>query len=350
MIGEREVHSVRGERGHSSPRGERGIALLISLLVMVLLTVIVVEFTFATQVDYRRAAMWVAARRAALVADGGVMLASEVLHQDALIGSTDTLRDIWARELPPFDTGAGMLSVRIEDEQAKINLNTLASGSLSPAGRQFQMLCNQLNLDPALALPLADWLDKNQDPGPGGLAAESEWYANAAPPYAPRNGMMRSYAELALIRGFTPPVLAKLRRFTTVLPEFGLKVNVNTAPPEILRVMDARLDDERLVKAIVDARTANPFTKMASLAAIPGMQVFTEQELDQLFGVSSLWFRIRATADVNGAMRSAEALVKRENGNPKIVYLLPRRGPNIVGLDSGIRARLDEPGFLAGTR
>src|SRR5205085_6993531 len=213
-------HSDRRDAVAASPagrpqpvkRGERGIALLLSLLVMVLLTVIVIEFTFSTQVDYRRAAMWVNGRRAALVADGGVMLASEVLRQDSLFGITDSLSDIWARELPPIDTGAGMLSVRIEDEQSKLNLNTLATGALSPAGRQFQSLLDKLQLDPSLAYPLADWLDKNHDPGPG-LGAEDDWYASATPPYLPRNGMMRSYAELALVRGFTPAVLAKIRRF-----------------------------------------------------------------------------------------------------------------------------------------
>ena len=326
-------------------RGERGIALLLSLLVMVLLTVIVIEFTFSTQVDYRRAAMWVNGRRAALVADGGVMLASEVLRQDSLFGITDSLSDIWARELPPIDTGAGMLSVRIEDEQSKLNLNTLATGALSPAGRQFQSLLDKLQLDPSLAYPLADWLDKNHDPGPG-LGAEDDWYASATPPYLPRNGMMRSYAELALVRGFTPAVLAKIRRFTTVLPELDLKVNINTAPAEVLRVVEPRLDNEQLVQALIAARAQNPFTNAAAVAAVPGMNAFSEQEIERLFSFSTRWFRVRSTGDVGGAMRSTEALLQRDGGTSKIVYLLPRRGPNIVGLDSGIRTRIDDFSLL----
>src|SRR6185369_10131628 len=301
-------------------RGERGIALLLALLVMVLLTVIVVEFTFSTQVDYRRSAMWVNGRRAAFVADGGVMLASEVLRQDSVYGSTDSLSDIWARELPPIDTGAGMLSVRIEDEQSKLNLNTLATGALSPAGRQFQSLLDKLGLDPSLAIPLADWLDKNHDPGPGALGAENDWYASAKPPYLPRNGMMRSYAELALVRGFTPEVLAKIRRFTTVLPEVDLQVNINTAPAEVLRVIDPRLDNEQLVQALITARAATPFAKAAAVRTVPGMDAFGEQEIDRLFSFSSRWFRVRSTGDVGGAMRSEEALLQRDSGNSKIYY------------------------------
>jgi general secretion pathway protein K len=327
-------------------RSERGVALLLALLTMVLLAVVVMEFTVSTQVDYRRAATWVAGRRASMLADGGVTLAAEVLHQDFSFGDTDSLSDIWARELPPIDTGAGMLAVRIEDEQGKLNLNALATGSLSPAGRRFQSLLEKLGLDTGLASPLADWLDRNHDPGPGALAAENDWYAQAPVPYEPRNGPLRSYAELALVRGYTPAVLAKLRRYVTVLPQVDSKVNVNTAPPEVLRAMDPRLDDEFLVRRIVEARATKAFAKPTELLTVDGMSVFSAQELDGLFSFASRWFRVRSTGDVGGAMRSAEALLQRDNGLSKIVYLLPRRGPNIVGLDSGIRARIDDAGLL----
>ncbi len=331
-------------------RGERGVALLLALLTMVLMTVVVIEFTVSSQVDYRRAATWLAGRRAALLADGGVTLAGEVLHYDFSLGDTDSLQDVWARDIPPVDTGAGMLAVRIEDEQGKLNLNGLATGALSPAGRRFQSLLRRLDLDPALAAPLADWVDRNKDPGQGPLAAEAEWYSSQDPPYLPRNGPLRSYAELALVRGFTAEVLVKLRRFVTVLPDFDSKVNANTAPPEVLASMDPRLDDEGIVKRLVDARTAKPFAKVSSMTVVSGMETFPAEEIDRLFTFRSSWFRVRSTGDVAGAMRSTEALVERANGKPKIVYLLPRRGPNIVGLDSGIRARIDDAGFLGGGR
>jgi len=326
--------------------GEQGIALLLALLTMVLLAVVVMEFTVSAQVDYRRAAMWLAGRRAALLADGGVTLAAEVLHQDYSFGDTDSLKDLWARELPPIDTGAGMLAVRIEDEQGKLNLNGLATGALSPAGRRFQALLEKLGLETTLASPVADWLDRNGDPGPGAMAAESEWYARDPVPYEPRNGPLRSYAELALVRGFTPAVLARLRRFVTVLPQADSKVNVNTAPPEVLMVMDPRLDDEFLVRRLLEARTVQAFSKPASMRVVNGMEVFSDTELDRMFTFSSRWFRVRSTGEVGGAMRSAEALLERDSGISKIVYLLPRRGPNIVGLDSGIRARIDDAGLF----
>lgn len=321
---------------------ERGIALMLALLTMVLLTVVVIEFTFSTQVDYRRATMWSSSRRAAEVAGGGLMLAAEVLRADALYGNTDSFSDLWARELPPIDTGVGMLSVRIEDEQGKLNLNELATGALSPAGRRFSLLLTRLQLDPGLASALADWIDRNNDPGAGALAAEADWYQALPRPYSPRNGPLRSYAELALVRGFTPDVMARIRPFVTVLPDGEQKLNINTAAPEVLTVIDPRLADEALVRRLVEARTAMPFARASSARAVPGMEGFSEDELGRIFTVASRWFRVRSTGDVAGAMRSDDALLRRDNGVSTIVYLLPRRGPNIVGLDPGVRGRLDD--------
>lgn len=342
--------AVLEAREPGTKRSQRGVALLLALLTMVLLSVVVTEFTFSTQVDYRRAAMWLAGRRAALLAEGGIALAVEVLRQDFSYTNTDSFSDIWARDLPPIDTGAGMLAVRIGDEQGKLNLNSLVTGALSPTGRRFTALLNSLNLDPGLAAPLADWVDRNRDPGPGPLAAEADWYSRATPPYEPRNGPLRSFAELALVRGFSPGVLARLRPFVTVLPDSDDKVNANTAPREVLAAMDPRLDDQFLIGRLLDARAATPFTSAASMRAVSGMEALSETELERLFAFSSRWFRVRATGDVAGAMRSAEALLRRDNGSSKIVYLLPRRGPNIVGLDSGIGSRIDDAGLFGAPR
>lgn len=320
--------------------------MLLALLTMVLLTVVVIEFTFSTQVDYRRATMWSSSRRAAEVANGGLMLAAEVLRADFLYGNTDSFSDLWARELPPIDTGVGLLSVRIEDEQGKINLNELATGALSPAGRRFSLLLTKLQMDPNLASSLADWIDRNNDPGAGALAAESDWYSRLPRPYAPRNGPLRSYTELALVRGFTADVMARLRPFVSVLPDGEQKVNINTAPAEVLMVLDPRLADEGLVRRIVEARGAIPFARPASVRGVPGMETFSEDELGRLFTVATRWFRVRSTGDVAGAMRSDDALLRRDNGVSTIVYLLPRRGPNIVGLDPGVRGRLDDADLM----
>src|SRR5687767_2599717 len=63
-------------------RGERGVALLVAVLATALLTVTVMEFTYSSQVGYRRAAHWLEAERARLAAESGIALAAEVLSFD----------------------------------------------------------------------------------------------------------------------------------------------------------------------------------------------------------------------------------------------------------------------------
>src|SRR5262249_40990572 len=141
-----------------------------------------------------------------------------------------------------------------------------------------------------------------------------------------------------------------LRRFVTVLPEPDSKVNANTASAEVLRAMDPRLDDEYLVRRILETRAVTPFAKATAMRTVGGMEALSADEIDRMFTFSSSWFRVRSTGDVVGAMRSAEALIQRDNGVPKLVYLLPRRGPNIIGLDAGIRARMDDSAILGSGR
>jgi len=325
------------------------VALLLALLTMVLLTIVVVEFTFSTQVEYRRAQGWLAARRAALIAEAGIDLAGEVLAEDFRTGNTDALTDIWANELPPIDTGNGRLLVRIEDEQGRFNLNRLSAGPTSVDARRLQLLLASLQLDTSLVAPLADWLDRNQDTN-SDAGAEDAYYSTLLPPYTARNGPLQSFAELALVRGFTPAVLAKLRPLTTVLPDNALKVNVNTAPPAVLQALDERLADQFLVQRLVERRKTSPFTSIASLRAVDGMQVFSENELDRLLTFSSSFFRVRSTGDAGGVLQSVEALVYRLNGKIQILYLLARRGPNIVGADQSAPVLIDDTGRLGAKR
>ncbi|HYC57564.1 MAG TPA: type II secretion system minor pseudopilin GspK [Candidatus Binatia bacterium] len=331
--------------------GERGVALLLALLTMVLLTVVVVEFTFATQVGYRRAATWLLAKRAALIAEGGIILASEVLAQDYFIDPyVDSLADLWARELPPIDTGSGRLLVRIEDEQGRFNLNSLVLRSRSAQWQSYRTLLQILNLDPALVEPVGDWIDRDKQPG-GNAGAEDAYYSALERPYTARNGQLQSFAELALVRGYDPMVLATLRPLVTALPLDDTKINPNTAPALVLRSLHPHLADETLVTNLIEHRRLQPFKKLEDVLKVDGMDVFGDtDQLGKLFSVASQYFRVRSTGEVDGVFQSVEALLYRENGKVYVLYQMARRGPNIVGVDLAATARIDDTSLIGVTR
>ncbi len=80
------------------------------------------------------------------------------------------------------------------DEHAKLNIN----GALeNPA------LLNSLeDMSPDIADAILDWIDDDDDERP--IGAERNYYLSLSMPYEPRNGPMRSIAELELVAGIWP--------------------------------------------------------------------------------------------------------------------------------------------------
>jgi len=81
------------------------------------------------------------------------------------------------------------------DEHSKININRADVSVLD--------LLEDITPDTVAAI--ADWLDEDDEPSM--LGAERDWYAALSSPYEPRNGPIRTTAELELIAGVWPSLL-----------------------------------------------------------------------------------------------------------------------------------------------
>jgi general secretion pathway protein K len=314
--------------------GERGVAMVIAVMAMALLTVLVMEFTTSMQIELRRTDHWLAARRADALAEAGVTLAAQLLELDERLSALDTLEEPWAAALPPLATDGGTIFLNIEDEQRRLNLNRLASGVRSSDGQTLRRLLAGLELPEDLAATLADWIDRNDSVTASPPGAETLWYAELEPPYTPRNAGLRSFAELALVKGFTPEVLRRLRPYAAVTDGASSTVNINTAPADLLRYLDPRLDDEVVLASILDRRALAPLGGEDDLQEIEVLAArLSVRDLRRLFRFSSSDFRVRSTGESDGITRSVEIVLRRERGRTRITYWLSRSGPNIVGAD-----------------
>jgi hypothetical protein len=65
---------------------------------------------------------------------------------------------------------------------------------------------------------IADWVDKDDDPRPGG-GAEAKQYADAGLPYRPPNAPIESLDDLRLVQGMTPEIFAAARPFLTIFTD-----------------------------------------------------------------------------------------------------------------------------------
>lgn len=307
-------------------QSERGFALVITLIVTALLVALVTEFIAEVYVDSSSAQGYVDAQKAGLMAESGISGAIAMLQFSLPQKSYTSLHDIWAKPID-LPEEQGTLRITVEDESAKLSLNHIvgANGTFideaDPTGSYYG---TALRLFRKLQLPagdlcdaVADWIDENDIPKPGG--AESQWYTARKPSSAAKNARLDTFEELALLKGFSSEVIAKIRPVVTVYADNSIAapLNINTAPRELLTALDERITDTQ-AEQIIDYRKNIPFKDKADLARVPGMESIATG-LQSRITVKSTLFRIKAEGQVNGTTRIVEAVVSFV-GAPATLY------------------------------
>ena len=157
---------------------ERGVALLLALLVLTLLTALVLEFDAEARREYREAAAFRDGYKATMLTRAAVKAAKAVLMQDLLRermtgDKFDALTDIWALPIKNYAIGDGILTAQLEDERGKFNLNDLIASAGGDQKQKEKVLrlrrmFELLQLSPSLVDALVDWIDQDDIPLPAG--------------------------------------------------------------------------------------------------------------------------------------------------------------------------------------
>jgi general secretion pathway protein K len=302
----------------------RGVALLVVLLGVALMTLIVIDFGTTAALGYLSAANQANELRAYFLARSsvavGLGLLAEDSRMDALMQTPyDSLNDIWAAPFPPINVDGGTASISIIDETRKLNINQLINPTTGEIDPQYAMVLERLfailNIPPQVIPALADWIDADSIPSPQG-GAEMDYYLRLVPPYAPRNGLMPTIGDLKMVRGVDDATFERLLPFVTVVPE--MQVNANTAPPEVLAALSPQLfANPDLIKAIVTARMIRPFSNLTDVGNIPGLGQYIT-DLSKVLTTRSNFFTINGMGTFAGAR--------------KLVHSTFRRQPNGTGL------------------
>jgi general secretion pathway protein K len=301
---------------------EAGIALLVVLLAITLLTIVVIEFTDAAQVETHLALSTRNALQATYLARSGVNVAEAIVIYDAHLAAAgaapkgDTLQDLWARPFPPLPIGDGTAAIRVRDEARFLNLNDMLSAGTIQAERKkvFERLFVSLAIDPRILAAIVDWMDEDGIPSVTPPGAEQPFYLSAPTPHRVRNGPLLTLRELLLVRGVTPAVLARLEPFVTVLPPDRFRVNINTAPAEVLRSLSDELrDDPGIVDRLIASRDIETFTSPSeALRSVTGLDKALGGSREFL-DTSSPYFRIEAVAEIDEVRRGIIEVVRRND-------------------------------------
>ena len=303
---------------------QQGIALVLALAVLALLTGAILEFDFSTRRELREAMNFRDELKATALAKAGVAAARAILQEDARREPTqgrifDSYEDIWGTPLNNYPVGDGLISLTIEDEKGKFNLNDFA---LRPGVQpqytkhnQFTRLLDQVPLRGAsepLADAITDWIDADDDPELDG--AESRYYQARTPPYQAHNRPLVSLDELHLVKGFTDETVRQLEPLLTVYPQAPNGViNMNTASIPVLLSLHPQMTEE-IAHNIVRER---PFQSRQDLDQVPGMeQIAKELRTTGAYNIRSQYYSVVVNAAVNGTSRTAKAVVWRKSKGP----------------------------------
>ncbi len=291
-------------------RNEQGFALVLTLVVTALLVAVAAEFIHGVYVDTSLQRNFVNLQQASLMAESGVKGGIALIRSLRQSGNDTAL--LHALEIPQeLEDEKGKVSVTIEEENGKLNLNAVSEFHDQARRR----LLRSQGLPEGLSDAVADWVDADQDPRPDG--AEAPYYQSLPAPYLPRDGRFETFGELGLVRGFTPAIVQKLSPFATV---YGVDwaIDINTAPLPVLMALHDDMTEE-LARAVIDQRRQKPFTSIGELATVPGMDRIANAPGMQL-GVRGSIYRLVSRATVGEAVRIVEAVVGLDSMNPLYLY------------------------------
>lgn len=305
-------------------KNEQGAALLTVLLLVAVMAVVAAgaleRLALATRMTGNGGAM----DQARAYADAGTEIAR--LRIGDLVASNPakiSLAGGWMGAPQAIPVPGGVATARVTDAGNCFNLNSVVSGNneaalqVRPVGvAQFQGLLQVLGVDArqaqAASASLADWIDSDSVPQPGG--GEDEYYAQAQRPYRAANRMMVDPSELRAVAGITPAIYDLVKPWVCALPVTDLSpININTLLPGQAPLFAMLLPGELSIaqaRQLLAQRPAdgygsvNQFWMAPSLVGLSPMQEVTEQ-----VKMTTGFFGVDVSVDVGGTQLVERALI-----------------------------------------
>ncbi len=311
---------------HIFLKDQRGFIFVVVILIVFSLIALIMSFSRESAVEISLAGYSKDSYLAYQLAYSAVQSAIFLLDRDKR--EVDTLKEDWAmldktRLLDEIAT-EGSVICRIIAENSKLNVNYL----LNKDGRinqqrenQLKRLFNILDIKEDFLSPLLDWLDKDDIPRLKG--AEDSYYMQLKYPYHCGNYLFESIGQIFLVKGMkkVDQILKKRKKglldFITIYSKG--KVNINTAPKEVIQGLSPKIDDD-LAKAIVEYRKEEDFRSINDLMKVPGVDSDVFDNIKKWITVQSSSFSIEAQGRYGDAVCHIKAVLKREKKGYNLVY------------------------------
>ncbi len=303
---------------------QRGIAIVTAVAVAALVATLAGFMAFRHSLWMRQVENQHDLAQARDVARSAVNLGRMTLRDDNQQNQVDHALEPWTIPIPTLPVEQGQAGGWLTDLQGRFNLNNLLRGpnlTVSPDDvAAFQRLLTAKQLSPDLANAVIDWIDADQQTTyPGG--AEDMEYLALEPARRAANRVLFDINELRLVRGFSEETIKALSPFVTALPP-GTPVNINFAPAEVIAAVTTMNMTE--ATALATKCKTQPFkttTELNDYAQTLQGQVQTLFQQQGLLDIQSQYVQSDVAARFGRVTVAYSALINRDNGKPKLVWL-----------------------------
>ncbi len=286
-----------------------GMALIVTLFVLAIITTLVIEFAYGVYVSTNALYNWQSSQRLSYVAKSAVRFASWIISQNSiqLSYTYPGVIDIVRRK--PVESFKGDLAIRIENENIKFNLNTLVfpNGSVNqPVYAAHVRMLKAINLDPAIADRIVDWTGPGSGQGISGTGNKLK--------HAPFD----SVDELLSVPGISREAYDRLVPYVTIYGNGSGLININGAEVPVLMSLSDAVDKD-MAERIVQYRGNIPFQDVSDIVKVAGFETIGPS-LIGLITVNGDAFRVVATATDGGIRKIVESVLQVHGGNLVIIY------------------------------
>jgi general secretion pathway protein K len=342
----------------------RGFAVIIALVAVTVLSILAAALAVFMKVESQLAQNGNDEEKLLWIGRAGVERACWILSQEPQ-GPT-SLKQIWAGgpgdgpetnsplagiSLDNFPVGDGTVSLKIIEQESKININRADTALLTQALTTMGVDAGSIS---TVADAIQDWVDTDDNLRPAG--AESDYYQGLAPPYYAKDAPLDDIEELQLIKGVTPLMFKGGSAENPNSPfqhhklgfgnapgqedyPFGLRdvftpfstgmVNINTADEKVLSCIPGL--DTTSIQNIMTYRTSEGGMNNGSgvfrdlgilntLISNPQAQ----QQIGRYLSVRGDTYEVHATARVGPSQREFIAVVFRSGPGMMVVGFHPK--------------------------
>lgn len=313
-------------------RRQRGVAVVTALLLTTLAVTIVASLFWQQQVQVRSMENQRLQLQTRWILRGALDLSRLVLNQDLQDFPNYTpLNGVWAtpleetrlddyveRERLQGESFDATLSGRMTDAQSRYNLANLAvARQVDPTQLAiFQKLLTNLRLDPGLAQGVADLVAQSQVL-PVQPQQQPQQQQNNSVGKEPME-LVRA-EDLLAVSGFSPPAVDQLRDYVIVLPTGATRINVNTAPPELLSALVPALSLSEAA-AMVNTRKTVFYRQKTDFTGTAQM-VGKLKPADQLYDVRSDYFLAYSRVRLDRATLETQSLLERTRSGARVKWI-----------------------------